>query len=544
MPLLLGKTSSLAHHDWSVKKMGRAIDCFHDALVEIKKDSKKILDEKFLTSIFESLQLTPLDEYMKYVFDIKKGPTTNSKVGDNKKAVQCLGRYIRQELFKPTREENQATNKLLLEWGSSVATSLLEEIRDPTKLTSDHLSSEDGRLSWLNTTTAEHEASKGKDATNDNSESPFGSLTAQLQSFTTVGINHASAMALARFNCDFYRNEVELEMRIKQKGKESLGENGNFLNLDFEESQSLLQIAFELSAAVRDAEKNALEAQWSKKRHKKETLLKNKLDGATKAYVDKLHYCKMCDSAACWRTCNRVDHELKAITSETTKREALKDQIRMRVLGLGWEDCHHPWLSGGVVFTPQQLATHLKNNIIKKHSKRQIPPKPPVDLPKRKSLPVLGTLSPDIVRRDAERAAEEIKLIESAEKLMKELEEKGFGDRFADMQQRSAPKVDMSLKGKRLEVLCRYFEEDGTPFFCWAKCTVDGMPEKEAKKTGGSKNGKRTRGDNGSDNDTAIVTWDDEYCVKGGAATTRQKLPKNKWNKHGPGAWRFVLEGK
>ena len=143
------------------------------------------------------------------------------------------------------------------------------------------------------------------------------------------------------------------------------------------------------------------------------------------------------------------------------------------------------------MFTPQQLATHLKNNIIKKHCKRQIPPKPPVDLPKRKPLPVLGTLSPNIVCRDAERAAEEIKLIESAEKLMKELEEKGFGDRFADMQQRSAPKVDMSLKGKRLEVLCRYFEEDGTSFFCWAKCTVDGMLEKEAKKTGGSKNGKR-----------------------------------------------------
>jgi hypothetical protein len=287
-----------------------------------------------------------------------------------------------------------------------------------------------------------------------------------------------------------------------------------------------------------------LEAQWSKKCHKKETLLKNKLDGATKAYVNKLHYHKMYDSAACWRTCNRVDHELKAITSQNAKWEALKDQIRMRVLGLGWEDCHHPWPSGGVVFMPQQLATQLKNNIIKKHRKRQIPPKPPVDLPTRKPLPVLGTLFPDIVRRDAERAAEEIKLIESAEKLMKELEEKGFGDRFANMQQRLAPKVDMSLKGKRLEVLYRYFEEDGTPFFCWGKCTVDGIPEKEAKKIGGSKNGKKTRGANGSDNVSAIVTWDDKYCVKGDVATTRQKLPKDKWNKHGPEAWRFVLEGK
>ena len=49
---------------------------------------------------------------------------------------------------------------------------------------------------------------------------------------------------------------------------------------------------------------------------------------------------------------------------------------------------------------------------------------PPVDLPTRKSLPILGTLSPDIIRRDKNRAAEEKKLVQEAEKLMKELEEK------------------------------------------------------------------------------------------------------------------------
>ena len=50
--------------------------------------------------------------------------------------------------------------------------------------------------------------------------------------------------------------------------------------------------------------------------------------------------------------------------------------------------------------------------------------------------------------------------MEEAVKLMKELEDKGFGDRFADMQQRSAPKVDNLLKGKRLEILIKYWDED------------------------------------------------------------------------------------
>ena len=51
---------------------------------------------------------------------------------------------------------------------------------DPTKLTSQHLSSEGGRLIFSNATQQEHELSMGKEATNDNAEIPFGSLTSQL----------------------------------------------------------------------------------------------------------------------------------------------------------------------------------------------------------------------------------------------------------------------------------------------------------------------------------------------------------------------------
>ena len=78
-------------------------------------------------------------------------------------------------------------------------------------------------------------------------------------------------------------------------------------------------------------------------------MIKKRLDGATKSYIDKLHYREMHDSAACWKTCRQVDAELKKLKSESARREALKDQIRMRVLGLGWDDCHHPWSIGGRV---------------------------------------------------------------------------------------------------------------------------------------------------------------------------------------------------
>jgi len=125
---------------------------------------------------------------------------------------------------------------MILDMGLEVTTCLLQETKDPTKLMCEHLSSLDGRLGWLNTTQAKHEANTGKDATNNNDQSTFGSLTKQLQIFVTIGSNHALAMVLAWFNEDFYCSEVKLNaMRSKP-----LGKNGTFLNLDYEMSRSLL----------------------------------------------------------------------------------------------------------------------------------------------------------------------------------------------------------------------------------------------------------------------------------------------------------------
>ena len=551
MRWLAGKTHTLAEYDWSMRKMGTAIDRLHDALVEIEKDGKKIVNEKFMLNIFKPLALKPLDEYMKFIFENKNSPTTSNEKSSSRRNVTAMGKYIRQELFHPTREENKATTPMLEGIGAEIASCLLAEMRHPDKLTSELLSSEGGCLSWLNTTRAEHEASKGKEATNDNSESPFGRLTAQLQIFSTIGINHASALALARYNKDFYRPEVELSKRRNRKdGKDKpKGENGHYFNLDLPMAQSLLQTALELSSEVRTAERDALEKQQEKKRLKKEMLLKKRLEAATKAYVDKLHYREMYDSAACWKTCKQVDAELKNIKSVSGKQEALKDQIKMRVLGLGWEDCHHAWSKKGKDYTPAELAKHLKENIITKHKNRRIPKKPPVDLPTRKPLPVLGTLTPDILLLDAEKAAKEIELMKEAEKLMKELEEKGLGDRYADMQQRSAPKVNTSLVGKRIEVLSKYFDENDEPIFVWAKGEVTGVPEPKAIARGGKRGGKG-KGKNNTQNvvnDIVIVTWDKEYLGKDKKtgelkpATTSQRLMVSKWNKHSPGAWRFVL---
>ena len=65
----------------------------------------------------------------------------------------------------------------MVKLGAESAACYIKEMLDPTKLTPQYLSSEGGRLSWENSTQQEHEDIMGNEATKDNAESPFASLT-------------------------------------------------------------------------------------------------------------------------------------------------------------------------------------------------------------------------------------------------------------------------------------------------------------------------------------------------------------------------------
>ena len=68
----------------------------------------------------------------------------------------------------------------------------------------------------------------------------------------------------------------------------------------------------------------------------------------------------------------------------------LKENIRMRVIGLGWEDLSTQWSKNGKALTPEDLTLHLKMIVSRKHS-RSIPTNMPVFLPIQKALPQLYT---------------------------------------------------------------------------------------------------------------------------------------------------------
>ena len=104
--------------------------------------------------------------------------------------------------------------------------------------------------------------------------------------------------------------------------------------------------------------------------HQKE---KKSLLASQHDYANALACIDMYHSSACWKTATSAGKHFKKLTSDTAKREAVKEQIRIRVLGFGWEDLHHPWSRDGVAYTPEQLLDHLIKTIIPEQKRRTIP---------------------------------------------------------------------------------------------------------------------------------------------------------------------------
>ena len=91
-----------------------------------------------------------------------------------------------------------------------------------------------------------------------------------------------------------------------------------------------------------------------------DTLQKKKLLAAQYFYAAALTFIEMHHSDACWKTTATAQKKFNELGSETAKRDTVKDQIRIRVNGLGWKDLNHAWsLRTLFVFGTVTLLTTL-----------------------------------------------------------------------------------------------------------------------------------------------------------------------------------------
>jgi hypothetical protein len=411
-------------------------------------------------------------------------------------------------MFYPNRKENiESTPTVITMAAEELAPAVIEQIEDPKKALSDYASAVDGKFSWGQTSEDEHIASIGKNATNDPAESPFAQLTRQLQCYGRVLGIHASAVGQARINGDFKRD-------INDSSKD-----GAYFKLSPEERQSLLAYALCASPAVRREEKAQLDAQREAKNQKQKLLREKKMLACQKEYANKLMYIEMANSPAFWKTVAKAKTEYKKLESNNAKLNAVKDQIRIYVVGFGWKDLHHPWSKDGRAYTADELFKHLVEKLIPEQSKRGIPDAATIDLPARKVTPQLGTRTADLDVLDQRYESEKKKAIEEAVAMRNQLENDGIIDRHEKLQP-TRPEVDEDLIDAEIEILYSYVEPDGSSKNMWCQGKVLAV---------------RTR-------NRIHIEWDASTLREGDEPITEEVLLKSKYNKHVIGGWRYSIE--
>jgi hypothetical protein len=335
-----------------------------------------------------------------------------------------------------------------------------------------------------------------------------------------------------RAEVNFARGLGRVEKRkSKAKGsKAKLESMGLFHSLSVEMREALITMAARDYHSELATDRADLEGQRTARRRKEELASEKGRESASEAYIDALYYYEMWGSAACWKTAAKADTEYAKLTSKSARVEALKEQIRIRVEGLGWSDLACAWSKDGVQFPPSELMKHLKT-LVAEQSKRTIPTKPPPPGLARKELPALGKRTADVAALDAREASNGWALEAAARATKAAREAKGIGDSY-QQRQGSKPDIDEHLVGKRVEVVCHYTLPDGVFGVALMWCAgmvedVDPRPYTTFPK------GK-----------SATIKWDANNRVEPAepVSTSGTKLLPSRWNKDGLGAWRMDLD--
>jgi len=296
---------------------------------------------------------------------------------------------------------------------------------------------------------------------------------------------------------------------------------------------SLLQVSTEDAPSDRKAAAEALKKQREAKRKKEELLLKHKLEKSTESCIDALCHHDMCNSLACWSTEeDMVDEGVKKIKSKAAQLNAAKENVRMRVLGLGFSDLAHPWSKDGVVHSVDELCNHLKHTIGEEGRRTKLN-KPPPMMPKRKDMLTLGAAAPDLAAVDKKQQDNTGSFEENAKRVREEREEAGAGDRCGLMQ----PEVNNKLIGQRLDVCfcCDLIDEEGSELRWCQRSTTEVSNGSNMNKTG-RRSGKSKAGE------AVMIRWDKNDLTGEPESESPQLLLASKWNpqkKHKERCWRM-----
>ena len=140
------------------------------------------------------IRATEFDQYLDFYVEEKQG----NVVGSQKKEERVLAiNEALEELFWSTLDSNRETTDFCVKLASSVGTTMVVELEDPSKATHNYLSAVNGKWSQKILSEEEMEASIGVRANNDPSESGFSTMTDILSQFGRIDLLSACGIRQA-----------------------------------------------------------------------------------------------------------------------------------------------------------------------------------------------------------------------------------------------------------------------------------------------------------------------------------------------------------
>lgn len=233
----------------------------------------------------------------------------------------------------------------------------------------------------------------------------------------------------------------------------------------------------------------------------------------------------------------QVDRDLSKHKGKGAKVEYLKDAISIRVLGFGWKDLKVVWQPSGEKTDDQivRLTNHLKH-VIEVEGMRRIPDEPYIPQLQRKTLPQLGSPTPQVEELDAQAQVglEAFKAAALAERERREAE--GQGDSH-ELRQPPAPPAVLSIAGKHVEVCYRIYhaDEPNSSELFWCSGVVKKVSDGTLPKGGRSKKPWEYG--------AALIEFDPQPLLDEDEITeTWVVLRPTKWNRTMQHGWRYDLD--
>jgi hypothetical protein len=344
--------------------------------------------------------------------------------------------------------------------------------------------------------------------TTDRVESNFGSVDILMRMFRYSTAENISGMAQQMRNHDLERPvyvNSDRRKRVHEDSEQSEQQHGGFFyfGLTDELRASLVEYSRKAAIGARAEGHEALKEQEEEKLARREERVQALLNRAVEQYA----YAK--ELYAAWaqeggKRAHSKAEVLKALKTdkgydkpEAQKLEYLRNQIEMRVLGLGWTQYGTRWSSKADerVGTVAHLHELLDEIIDEERMRSRFTAGTAKGLPKEacppqqtwSAGPQLGTLDADAEAVRAQALFDRAQLERRALQEMERRVAAGIADSVEMLQPQEAPSFDQGLVGKRLEVLWKYFDKNtNEPHYIWCTGTVkriaDGLSDKRSAK--------------------------------------------------------------